>query len=379
VFLLPRNRLFGVSVPKGACNVVQTGNRDANSTTTITVDPILAGLLSGRGWGDVIQSFEDSADAVFINMTEFDYQREKTIAKNTRRFGSWNAWLAWVQRIDSKRRSLRIMAATTFAPTKLDDLIDLRRDYTTQSHIYFATPIERDAQLYKLDAQIRRERGGSERLDAVIACQNRKALPEILATIQRVKRQAAALRNLPKVIAAGRIAHFLSLRFRFPPVDHFAGVCGRRPGVVWDGDGTYGPYQPTEWDVDLPYVPEPEVPVRTDEEKVRAFLKLRPCDSISPSTFAVMLAFANADEKNGTVQGVSPAIYKKCCVKPMSSRIRKLSPAIAAGAAEVLERGIAAASEPEKASWKYRDVGIFGDTNEDDNGEDSDDDDPVDI
>jgi hypothetical protein len=44
-----------------------------------------------------------------------------------------------------------------------------------------------------------------------------------------------------------------------PPIDHFAGVCGRRAGGGGDGDGTYGPYQPTEWDVDLPY--EPEVPV----------------------------------------------------------------------------------------------------------------------
>jgi hypothetical protein len=59
--------------------------------------------------------------------------------------------------------------------------------------------------------------------------------------------------KLAKLIAAGRIAHFVSWRLRmfksmFPP-----GI----PDEAWVGyESPYGPYQPTEWDVDLPYVPE---------------------------------------------------------------------------------------------------------------------------
>ena len=374
MFLLPRNRLFGVSVPKGACNVVQTGNRDANTIiiqNIITMDPILAGLLSGRGWGDVIQSAEDSADAVFLNMSEFDFQKEKTIAKETRRFGSWNGWLAWVQRIEYKRRTARIIAATACVPTKLDDLIELREDYTSQPHIYFATPIERDAELYKLDAQIRKQRGGTERLEKILAWEHRKALPLIHAAIRRVKSQVQALHNLPKVIAAARIANFVHERRRMFKSMFPAGI----PDEAWvDYVPEFSNQKPTVWD-DETFIPEvvPKVLVRTDEEKVRAYLNLRPCDSISPSTFALMLEHANADEKNGTIKGMHPTVYAKC-FKPMS--MRKLTPEIAGIAAGFMERGVAAVSAPETASWKYRDIGAYGDINEEDEGEDSEAEDP---
>lgn len=391
VFLLPRNRLFGVSVPKGACNVVQTDNRDANSfLLNFDNDPIMAGLLSGRGWGDVIQSAEDDADRRFIHMSAFDFNREKTVAKEMRRFGSWNAWLKWVHRIEAKRAALRALRPPP-PLTHLDHLMGLRRDYVSEPHKYFKTPVDRDAELYKLEGEIRKQHGGRDTLEKILAFEQIEVLPQIHSVISRVKEQLQAANRCKKIIAGSRISHFLAQQWRIYTWRPTA--LSRIPDEAWEGydhSEWYGAPPANRWE-DEDYVPPPPpappaVPrvrcwhsttpcwrcmaSRADVKKVLGFTGCDNFDHMDRTQFELFLKLANDDVKNGTIRGISPAIHAKCS-KPMDlSVLSRRTLKVVSG---YLDRAVKVLEQPRSgSSFHYAGYGAFGDVHEE--GEHVDDD-----
>jgi len=162
--------------------------------------------MSGRGWGNVIQEAEDMEDEKFVKMTEFEFQAEKTKAKDEKRFSSWNSWLEWARRIDGKRRIARIPVVKK---TQLDRLMALRNDYITEPNVYFAGPVQRDAELYRIDGQIRKLDGGRARVEKALEIERQQSLPEIHETIMRVHRQVAACHAVKRIIAGTIIAKFV--------------------------------------------------------------------------------------------------------------------------------------------------------------------------
>ena len=180
--------MFGVSALKGACNVVQTDNRDANNFN----------------WYSEMMALEQCQDMIYVKMSDKDFNNEKNIAKNTRRFGSWNSWLTWVQRIESKRAYTPPVQVSL-----LDNLISMREDYIGTPQQYFDSPVSRDAALYKLEEKIRKIPGGRIRLEKNLAIEHRKALPEIMEVINTVKRRIQAGKNCARIIAGVKIVKFV--------------------------------------------------------------------------------------------------------------------------------------------------------------------------
>lgn len=358
----------------------------------------MAGLLSGRGWGDVIHSAEDDADRRFIHMSAFDFNREKTVAKEMRRFGSWNAWLMWVHRIEAKRAALR-SARPPPPRTHLDHLVDLRRDYVTEPHKYFNTPVERDAELYKLEGEIRKQRGGREAIEKIIEFEQVKVLPEIKATIARVKAQIEAALRCKKLIAGSRISRSIAWRWRrMRRNDHSEWTplglqaLSRIPDEAWEGydhSEWYGAAPSNRWE-DEDYVPPPPPPpppapsaVPSAVPRVRCWHSSTPCwrcmatrdqlkkvlgftgcdniDHMDRTQFELFLKLANDDVKNGTIRGISPAIHAKCS-KPMDlSVLSRRSLKVVAG---YLDRAVKALEKPQPVPFKYAGWGAFGDLHE---------------
>jgi len=273
--------------------------------------------MSGRGWGNVIQEAEDMEEEKFVKMTEFEFQAEKTRAKDEKRFSSWNSWLEWARRIDGKRRIARIPAVKK---TQLDRLMAVRNDYITEPNIYFAGPVQRDAELYRIDGQIRKLDGGRARVEKALEIERQQSLPEIHETIMRVHRQVAACHAVKRIIAGTIIAKFV--------VRH-----------------------------------KPKKVVLSDQQKVLKYLGCKNTDHMDKSTFELFLKYANDDEKNGTIKGMSPEVYERSS-KPMdlsgidSKTLNLIS--------EYLESSIKDLEKVEPVPKRFEHLGAFGKVNEED-------------
>jgi hypothetical protein len=117
-----------------------------------------------------------------------------------------------------------------------------------------------------------------------------------------------------------------------------------------------------------------------DQATVCAYLGLRNCDSLAPSTFALMLEHANADKKNGTIHGVSLAIHAKVqknrifnqSVAQQKRVLRKIPVALAAVAAEGMETMIVSVMRPTVMPKRLAELGAYGITHEEEEVEDMD-------
>jgi hypothetical protein len=155
-----------------------------------------------------MQEAEEMEDEKFVKMTEFEFQAEKKVAKDEKRFGNWQSWLEWARRIEGKRRNARNVNPAV-KRSELDSLMALREDYISQSSVYFAGPVERDAALYRIDGQIRKLPGGRERVERALEYERQESLPDIHAAILRLHKQVAACQTVKRMIAAARIANFI--------------------------------------------------------------------------------------------------------------------------------------------------------------------------
>ena len=56
-------------------------------------------------WASIVEQELGEADLCYVRMTPSEFEREKQAAKRDRRFGSWEEWRNWVERIDGMRRA----------------------------------------------------------------------------------------------------------------------------------------------------------------------------------------------------------------------------------------------------------------------------------
>ena len=174
-------------------------------------DDILAGLMSGLGWGDAMDMQEERDDAPYLAMSDAEFNEVKQIRKVKRHFKDWNGWLTWARRIEGKRRSAK--SAKPAVPQKekefIDVLIGLRRDYKEHPYFYFKNAEEQAKELYKLEADITKQPGGKWRLQMIYNDEAAAARPAIDALIERVKRGAVAVQAVKYILAVNKIVKFM--------------------------------------------------------------------------------------------------------------------------------------------------------------------------
>ena len=153
-------------------------------------------------WATIVELEQAEADRPFLRMTQSEFEREKQAAKRDRRFGSWDEWRRWVERIDSLRRPAR--AAAPRPPTALELLYAERLEILRYPHAMFATQQSMRAALEQVNAEIRRLGGRIDRRDERTD-EEREAVTGIDARL----RQARALKSCRKFLAAATIARTL--------------------------------------------------------------------------------------------------------------------------------------------------------------------------
>ena len=175
-----------------------------------STDDILAGLMSGMGWGDAMDMEEESNDAPYLAMSEKEFNEVKQIRKVKRHFKNWEDWLIWARRIEGKRRTAKNTKPVSVKEKEfVDVLIGLRRDYKEQPHLYFKNAEEQSKELYKLEADIGKQPGGTWRLKMIYDEEAAAARPAIDALIERVKRGAVAVQAVKYMLAAQKITKFM--------------------------------------------------------------------------------------------------------------------------------------------------------------------------
>jgi hypothetical protein len=60
-------------------------------------------LESGMSWGDYIFEEEAREDAPYLKMSLKQFEKAKQEAKHSKKFDSWNDWLAWATRLEKRR------------------------------------------------------------------------------------------------------------------------------------------------------------------------------------------------------------------------------------------------------------------------------------
>jgi hypothetical protein len=151
-----------------------------------STDDILAGLMSGMGWGDAMDMEEEKGDKPYLN---------------------------WARRIEGKRRNAK--NTKPVPPTRekefVDVLIGLRRDYKEHPYFYFKNAEEQSKELYKLEADICKQPGGKWRMQMIWDEEKAAARPAIDALIERVKRGAVAIQAVKYMMAANKIVKFMKI------------------------------------------------------------------------------------------------------------------------------------------------------------------------
>ena len=174
-------------------------------------DTILAGLMSGMGWGDAMDMQEERDDAPYLAMSDREFNEVKQIRKVKRHFKNWDDWLNWARRIEGKRRAAKSSKPVPPPRQKefVDVLIGLRKDYKEHPYFYFRNAEEQTKELYKLEADICKQPGGKWRMQMIWDEEAAAARPAIDALIERVKRGAVAIQAVKYMLAANKIVKFM--------------------------------------------------------------------------------------------------------------------------------------------------------------------------
>lgn len=183
----------------------------ASGALASSTDDILAGLMSGLGWGDAMDMQEEQDDKPYILMSDREFNEVKQIRKVKRHFKNWDDWLIWARRIEGKRRAAKSSKSVPPPRPKefVDVLIGLRRDYKEHPYFYFKNVAEQEKELYKLEADICKQPGGKWRMQMIWDEEKAAARPAIDALIERVKRGAVAINAVKYMMAANKIVKFM--------------------------------------------------------------------------------------------------------------------------------------------------------------------------
>ena len=157
----------------------------------------------GASWDSILEREQDAADLPYVQMTQSEFDAEKTRAKRDRRFRDWHGWRAWVERIDGKRRAAARKSLPPRQRTLLEMLYAERHEILGYGHAMFNTAEGRDKALLEVEADIRRAGGRIERTD-----EEREAVTNIEARL----RQARALKSCRRFLAAEMIRKFILKR-----------------------------------------------------------------------------------------------------------------------------------------------------------------------
>ena len=115
-------------------------------------------------WGDEMMVEEQMADAKYIKISRPEWEEEKRRAKTSKRFKSWNDWLAWASRVDDKRRAFRQPKQQPVVPSVLSQLLECRREYINTPAMHFYTVESQQRELRKLEKDILSCVGGADAL-----------------------------------------------------------------------------------------------------------------------------------------------------------------------------------------------------------------------
>jgi hypothetical protein len=143
-------------------------------------------------WASIVEQELGEADLCYVRMTPSEFEREKQAAKRDRRFGSWEEWRNWVERIDGMRRP----PAPPRRRTALEMLYAERLDILKYPAAMFASEESMRAALKEVDAEILKLGGRIERTDEE---------REVITNIDARLRQARALKSCRRFLAARSI------------------------------------------------------------------------------------------------------------------------------------------------------------------------------
>jgi hypothetical protein len=120
--------------------------------TTIILPPIF--ISSEWGYDAVIE--EEFNDLPYIAMTRKEFETAKQKAKTNRRFKSWNDWLSWAQRLESKRAERARCAKPRIARIKtiLESIIEEKEEMLANPSMYFSSPEHMDIEIAKIGREI---------------------------------------------------------------------------------------------------------------------------------------------------------------------------------------------------------------------------------
>lgn len=154
----------------------------------------------GASWDSIVEREQDAADLPYVQMTQSEFEAEKTRAKRDRRFRDWHGWRAWVERIDGKRRAAARKSLPPRQRTVLEMLYAERHEILGYGHAMFNTAEGRDKALLEVEREIRRAGGRVERTD-----EQRETVTNIEARL----RQARAVKSCRQFIASEIIRKFM--------------------------------------------------------------------------------------------------------------------------------------------------------------------------
>jgi len=151
--------------------------------------------MSRTNWASIVEQELDEADRYYVRMPQSEFEREKQAAKRDRRFGSWDEWRRWVERIDARRRP----AAPAPPPrrrTALEMLYAERLEILQYPHAMFDSEESMLEALAEVEAEICALGGRIERTE-----EEREAVTSIPARLK----QARALKSCRHFLAARAI------------------------------------------------------------------------------------------------------------------------------------------------------------------------------
>ncbi len=125
---------------------------------------VLPPIFISASWGDEMMVEEQMADSKFVSIPRPDWEEEKRRAKTSKRFKSWNDWLAWASRVDDKRRAFRQPKQMAVVQSVLSQLLELRKEYIHTPAVHFYTVESQQREIKKLEKDILSCVGGADAL-----------------------------------------------------------------------------------------------------------------------------------------------------------------------------------------------------------------------
>ena len=125
---------------------------------------VLPPIFISTYWGDEIRLEEEAADAKYVVMKRPEWENEKRKAKVDKRFKSWDDWLGWASRIDTKRMEKARVSKTITHQSELSALMEMYEEYVRFPIKYFRDQKHMDREVKQLEKEMVTCVGGTDAL-----------------------------------------------------------------------------------------------------------------------------------------------------------------------------------------------------------------------